>query len=105
MTSRKGWFVPEEQSASLPDGIDLVTGASVDTGGRSYSTSDARSARQFAAPSTSPTPDALGAFADAILNGSEVECDSLVGARISVMVQMALDAMDKNVVVAWPQIA
>jgi len=102
LTNRRGWLIPEGTDAALPDGLDLVSGASVDTGsGRSYQAADSSAIREISASGEEPTANALEVFADSILEGEQPSSSVRTGARASVMVQMALDAMDHGKVLRW----
>jgi len=102
LTNRRGWLIPEGTNAALPDGLDLVSGASMDTGsGRSYQAADNSAIREIAASGEEPTATALEVFANSILEGEQPPSNVRTGARASVMVQMALDAMDRGKVLRW----
>ena len=98
LTTRRGWVIPE---GSAPDeGVDLVSGASVADGSQS-NWRLAGAARRIDAPETDPTPDALGDFSAAILAGRQPASDVRIGTLTSIQVQMAIDAMDRGVVIPW----
>ena len=102
LTTRRGWFIPEGETMVAPDGVDLVSGASVVNGPQSaYRSSDTGSAYQIEAPDDDPTPRALADFANAILDARQPASNVLTGATASIMVQMAIDAMDNGTVERW----
>ena len=102
LTSRRGWMVPEREAIAAPAGLDLVSGASVDVGPENaYSTADEESAQRIDGPADDPTPIALQKFGEAIRDQRQPVSNVGSGARISVMVQLALDAMDEMKVIPW----
>ncbi len=102
LTTRRGWFVPEGESLETPDGIDLVSGASVVDGSqRAYRSTDTGSAYRIDAPDDDPTPHALEVFGSSILDNRQPASNVFTGAKASIMVQMAIDAMDNGTVEQW----
>lgn len=100
LTDRHGWLIPEDDLDV--DEVDLLSGASVvaDPGG-AYRRYDAESAYVIDAPDDDPTLATLQEFGDSIVHGRQPSSDVFVGARISIMVQMAIDAMDDGTAVEW----
>lgn len=106
LTTRKGWFVPEESSNATADNVDFVSGASiVDGGSGTWRTAASDSALRIDAPDTDPTPVALNEFAVAIRDNRQPQSDVNVGTQASIMVQMAIDAMDNASTELWPAAA
>ncbi len=102
LTTTKGWFYPEEAlEKNPPDGLDLVSGASTVSQEGSYSRADDSSRYAIDAPEDNPTPHALEAFATAIRDNRQPSSNVETGALVSIMVQMALDAMGNDRVVPW----
>jgi hypothetical protein len=102
LTTRRGWIVPEGVMNAAPDNLDLVSGASVDVGPENaYRTAREDSAKQIDAPADDPTPVALQKFAEAIRDQRQPVSNAASGARLSVMVQTSLDAMDAGKVIPW----
>jgi predicted dehydrogenase len=102
LTSRRGWMVPEGDVIAASAGLDLVSGASVDVGPENaYRTAVEESAQRIDAPADDPTPVALQKFGEAIRDQRQPVSDVGSGARISVMVQLAIDAMDTRKVIPW----
>ncbi len=102
LTTRRGWLVPEGDAIASSAGVDLVSGASVDVGPENaYSTAAGSSAMRIDAPDDDPTPVALELFGEAIRDKRQPVSDAASGAKISVMVQKAIDAMDSKEVIPW----
>jgi len=102
LTTQKGWIVPEGAPPATPDGIDLVSGASVmRDDGNSYRLADGRAALRIDAPEGEPTPVALQQFADAIYSGRQPICDVRNGAKLSALVQLSIDAMHEKKIISW----
>ena len=102
LTTRRGWFVPEGDAVATSAGVDLVSGASVDVGPEhAYKTANEGSAMRIDAPEDDPTIVALHKFGEAIRDNRQPASNAASGAKISVMVQSALDAMDGNKVIPW----
>ncbi len=102
LTTRRGWIVPEGDAIASSAGVDLVSGASVDVGPENaYQTAREGSAMRLNAPDDDPTPIALERFGEAIRDNRQPVSDAASGAKISVMVQKAIDAMDRKEVIPW----
>ncbi len=102
LTTRRGWLVPEGDAIASSGGVDLVSGASVDVGPeQAYSTAAEGSAMRIDAPNDDPTPIALEKFGEAIRDNRQPVSNAASGAKISVMVQKAIDAMDSKKVILW----
>ncbi len=102
LTTRRGWVVPEGDSIAASAGVDLVSGASVDVGPENaYKTANEGSTMRIDAPADDPTPVALQKFGDAIRDQRQPVASSGSGAKLSVMVQLAIDAMDYRQVIPW----
>ncbi len=102
LTTRQGWLVPEGEGPTLENGLDLVSGASMADGSQSnWRRSADQAAWRIDAPDSDPTADALRDFRTAILDGRQPASDVRVGAKASIQVQMAIDAMDKQRVIPW----
>lgn len=102
LTTQKGWIVPEGEPPETPEGIDLVSGASVmSEADNAYRLSDGRAALRVDAPEGEPTPVALQLFADAIHSGRQPVSDVRNGAKLSALVQLSNDAMRENRIIAW----
>ena len=102
LTTRKGWYSPEVADDPPPGGVDLVSGASVSDGpGGAYWASDSAASYRIDASADDPTPNALNEFADAISRGIAPSSDVVTGAKASIMVQLSLDAMDRDEVMRW----
>lgn len=93
LNTRRGWLVPEGDAIASSGGVDLVSGASVDVG--------LEHAYSIAAGDDDPTPVALQRFVEAIRDKRQPASDVASGAKISVIVQKAIDAMDSNEVIPW----
>jgi predicted dehydrogenase len=96
LTFGKGWYYPEVAGEAVPEGLDLVSGASVDGAQGAYRLADTRSSYAVDAPEIEPTLPALAAFARAIRDGRQPEMGVEAGAKVAMMVQMGLDAMDQE---------
>ncbi len=94
LTTRRGWYFPEVADTTSPNGVDLVSGASVYATPGAYRSADTERFYRIDAPDTDPTPFALQAFAAAVRERSEPVSNVRTGAIASIMVQMAVDAMD-----------
>jgi len=102
LTTRRGWFVPESEPERPPEGLDLVTGASVRAASASgYKAADGRAAFRLNAPADDPTPRALEDFASAIAGERAPASSVYTGATVAIMVQLALDAMDTGRLQHW----
>jgi len=102
LTSRQGWWVPEGDAVAASAGVDLVSGASVDVGPENaYKRANEGSALRIDAPDDDPTPVALQKFGEAIRDRRQPVTNVGSGAKISVMVQSAIDAMDGKKVIPW----
>lgn len=101
MTFGKGWFYPEVAGETVPDGLDLVSGASVDGAQGAYRLANTRNSYAIDAPEVEPTPGALSEFARAIRDNRQPDMDIEAGAVVAMMVQMGLDAMDSDSVSHW----
>jgi len=102
LTTRQGWLVPEGNVNAAPGDLDLVSGASVDVGPENaYRTANEDSTQRIDAPTDDPTPVALQKFSEAIRDQQQPVSNAGSGARISVMVQSAIDAMDAGKVIPW----
>ncbi len=102
LTTRRGWLVPEGDLITSSAGVDLVSGASVDVGPENaYQTASEESAMRLNAPDDDPTPIALERFGEAIRDNRQPVSNAAKGAKISVIVQKAIDAMDSKEVISW----
>ena len=102
LTTRRGWLIPEGDAIASSAGVDLVSGASVDVGpDQAYSTAAESSAMRIDVPDNNPTPVALQRFGEAIRDMRQPVSNVANGAKISVMVQKAIDAMDNKEVMPW----
>ncbi len=102
LTTRRGWVVPEGDSIAASAGVDLVSGASVDVGPENaYKTANKGSTMRINAPADDPTPVALQKFGEAIRDQRQPVANVGSGAKLSVMVQLAIDAMDGKKVIPW----
>ncbi len=102
LTTRRGWLVPEGDAIASSAGVDLVSGASVEVGPeQAYRTAAGSSAMRIDAPDDDPTPVALQRFGEAIRDKRQPASNVASGAKISVMVQKAIDAMDSKEVIPW----
>lgn len=98
LTTRRGWFYPERTAEAIPEGVDLVSGATVDSVKRM---ADTKNSYPIDASENDPTPDALQCFGNAIRDNRQPPSNVETGAVVSTMVQMALDAMDQRTVVPY----
>lgn len=101
LTFGKGWFYPEVAGESVPQGLDLVSGASVDGAQGAYRLANSRMSYAIDAPEEEPTPRALQDFATAIRDNRQPAMDARSGATVAMMVQMGIDAMDEERVKHW----
>ncbi|MFQ5983005.1 MAG: Gfo/Idh/MocA family protein [Woeseiaceae bacterium] len=102
LTTRRGWVVPEGDELASTTGVDLVSGASVDVGPeQAYTTAAEGSAMRIDAPDDDPTPVALQRFGEAIRDKRQPVSNVASGAKLSVMVQTVIDAMDSTEVISW----
>ena len=102
LTTRRGWLIPEGDALASSTGVDLVSGASVDVGPeQAYTIAAEGSAMRIDAPDDNPTPVALQRFGEAIRDKRQPVSNVASGARLSVMVQTAIDAMDSKEVIPW----
>ncbi|HEX5789018.1 MAG TPA: Gfo/Idh/MocA family oxidoreductase [Woeseiaceae bacterium] len=106
LTTDKGWFYPEVPTEALPDGLDLVSGASAYADTERTARAQASDHYAIDAPPADPTAHALELFGRSIREDLQPASNVETGAVVSVMVQMALDAMDSaSVVRASPEYA
>ncbi len=102
LTTRRGWLVPEGDAIASSAGVDAVSGASVYVGPeQAHSTAAGSSAMRIDASDDDPTPVALQRFGEAIRDKRQPASDAASGAKVSVMVQKAIDAMDSKEVMPW----
>ncbi len=102
LTTRRGWIVPESDTTELPADFDAVSGASPVAGKeQGYSTVSEGSMKRINAPDDDPTPIALQKFGEAILDNRQPASNVVTGAKAAVVVQMAIDAMDRQEVIQW----
>ena len=101
LTTRKGWYFPELAEKTSIEGVDLVSGASIQGSQGAYRSADSRASYQIDAPDVDPTPVALEAFGNAIRENRQPASNVETGARAAIMVQMSLDAMDKEKIEQW----
>ncbi|MDG2375647.1 MAG: Gfo/Idh/MocA family oxidoreductase [Woeseiaceae bacterium] len=109
LTTNQGWTIPEGNAVASPDNLDLVSGALVDgwTGAsivgpeNAYRTANERFMQRIDAPTDDPTPVALQKFAEAIRDRRQPVSNAASGAKLSAMVQSAIDAMDGRKVIPW----
>lgn len=102
LTAGRGWLIPEQGLVTAADEVDLLSGASVVSDPDSaYRRSDAESAYVIEAPDGDPTWNALQEFGESIIRGEQPASDVIAGGRVSIMVQMAIDAMDSGTVIGW----
>ncbi len=102
LTTRNGWFVPESAATEVPAEFDAMSGATLVVGPeQGYSTVDEGSMKRINAPDDDPTQIALEKFAEAIRDNHQPASNVATGAKASVMVQMAIDAMDRQQVIPW----
>lgn len=96
-----GWFYPEISNDAPPEGVDLVSGASVASAQDGYRLADGTLRYPIEAPSIDATAHAVALFADAIRDNRQPPSNAETGAVAAIMVQMSLDAMDREQVVRW----
>ncbi len=102
LTTRRGWVVPEGDAIAASAGVDLVSGASVDVGPENaYKTANEGATMRIDAPTDDPSPIALQKFGEAIRDQRQPIANVGSGAKLSVMVQLAIDAMDGKKVIPW----
>jgi predicted dehydrogenase len=102
LTTSQGWMVPEGDALAASAGVDLVSGASVVVGPENaYKTANEESTMRIEAPDDDPTPVALQKFGAAIRDKRQPVTNAGSGAKLSVMVQLAIDAMDAKKVIPW----
>jgi predicted dehydrogenase len=102
LTTSQGWMVPEGDALAASAGVDLVSGASVVVGPENaYKTANEGSTMRIEAPDDDPTPVALQKFGAAIRDKRQPVTNAGSGAKLSVMVQLAIDAMDAKKVIPW----
>ncbi len=102
LTTRNGWLIPESAANEIPAEFDAMSGATLVAGPeQGYSTVDEGSMKRINAPDDDPTQIALEKFGEAIRDNRQPASNVATGAKASVMVQLSIDAMDRNEVIPW----
>jgi predicted dehydrogenase len=93
ITRDKAWFYSEEAKDKSTTVVDGVSGA---TSGWSY-----ERGKPINVEHKEPTLQALIDFRDSVLSGKQPESNVETGGKVSIIVQMALNAMDSGSVQHW----